>query len=247
MIAPSNQAARATLAAGFSLQQSNLSPSCPHELPFDIETPPIGVPALGTMPRSALPALGLSPVRDDDDAIISAVISGDVVIEARFIPSHDDEPAHRHGYGNKPLRQVPRNKPRDDGTNRGLFVIAAIPHLRHPWPHAAGATESRDRRVSRRPDPGRYRPARSLCAGPRAGLSLRAGAVGPRTRSKFSRRARASCAALVVRRSFTEVRRGIDTLLVSGGLGARRAPSDGALVRWLRRIAFLDGRRATTH
>jgi len=72
---------------------------------------------------------------------------------------------------------------------------------------------------------------------------------------------------LVVRRSFTEVRDGIDTLLVAGGIGARRAPSDRALLKWLRRIAprvrrlasvctgafllaeagLLDGRRATTH
>jgi transcriptional regulator GlxA family with amidase domain len=71
---------------------------------------------------------------------------------------------------------------------------------------------------------------------------------------------------LVVRRSFKEVRRGIDTLLVAGGIGARRSPSD-QLVTWLRRIAprvcrlasvctgafllaeagLLDGRRATTH
>jgi transcriptional regulator GlxA family with amidase domain len=72
---------------------------------------------------------------------------------------------------------------------------------------------------------------------------------------------------LVVRRSFLEVRGGIDTLLVAGGIGARRVPSDRALVRWLCRIAprvrrlasvctgafllaeagLLDGRRATTH
>jgi len=42
---------------------------------------------------------------------------------------------------------------------------------------------------------------------------------------------------LVVRHSFMEVQGGIDTLLVAGGIGARRAPSDRALVRWLRRIA----------
>jgi len=71
---------------------------------------------------------------------------------------------------------------------------------------------------------------------------------------------------LVVRRSFAEVRGGIDTLLVAGGIGARRSPGD-ELVSWLRRVAprvrrlasvctgafllaeagLLDGRRATTH
>ncbi len=34
-----------------------------------------------------------------------------------------------------------------------------------------------------------------------------------------------------------EIRSGIDTLLVAGGIGARRTPSDRALVKWLRRIA----------
>jgi transcriptional regulator GlxA family with amidase domain len=72
---------------------------------------------------------------------------------------------------------------------------------------------------------------------------------------------------LVIRRPFAEARRGIDTLLVAGGVGARRVPSDRALVGWLRRAAprvrrlasvctgafllaeagLLDGRRATTH
>ena len=72
---------------------------------------------------------------------------------------------------------------------------------------------------------------------------------------------------LVVRRCLTDVRRGIDTLLVAGGIGRRRAPIDSVLVGWLRRIAprvrrlasvctgafllaeagLLDGRRATTH
>ena len=72
---------------------------------------------------------------------------------------------------------------------------------------------------------------------------------------------------LVVHRSFKDVRGGIDTLLVAGGIGAPRAAQDRALVGWLRRIAprvrrlgsvctgafllaeagLLDGRRATTH
>jgi transcriptional regulator GlxA family with amidase domain len=72
---------------------------------------------------------------------------------------------------------------------------------------------------------------------------------------------------LVVCRSFLEVRSGIDTLLVAGGIGAPHALGDRALMRWLRRIAprvrrlgsvctgafllaeagLLDGRRATTH
>src|SRR5262245_2611942 len=72
---------------------------------------------------------------------------------------------------------------------------------------------------------------------------------------------------LVVCRSFLEVRSGIDTLLVAGGIGAPHALGDRALIRWLRRIAprvrrlgsvctgafllaeagLLDGRRATTH
>ena len=71
---------------------------------------------------------------------------------------------------------------------------------------------------------------------------------------------------LFVRRSFTAIRGSIDTLLLAGGIGARRAPS-AQLVGWLRRIAprvrrlasictgafvlaeagLLDGRRATTH
>src|SRR5262245_21149655 len=72
---------------------------------------------------------------------------------------------------------------------------------------------------------------------------------------------------LAVRRPFGEVRGGIDTLLVAGGVGARDALSERALVAWIRRMAprvrrlasictgafvlaeagLLDGRRATTH
>jgi len=72
---------------------------------------------------------------------------------------------------------------------------------------------------------------------------------------------------LVADRSWGTVRGGIDTLLVAGGMGTRRAVADAALLAWLRRIAprvrrlgsvcsgtfvlaeagLLDGRRATSN
>jgi transcriptional regulator GlxA family with amidase domain len=68
-------------------------------------------------------------------------------------------------------------------------------------------------------------------------------------------------------RGFADVGRGLDTLLVAGGIGSDRYVSDASLVRWIRRQArwvrrlasvctgafflaaagLLDGRRATTH
>lgn len=101
-----------TLAAGSSLQQSNLGPAFGHELPFNVVAPAIGVPAFGKMRHLVLPTVSLPPIRDDDDAIVFAVISADVVVEARFIASHDDEPTHCHGQGNKLHRRAPRNKNR---------------------------------------------------------------------------------------------------------------------------------------
>ncbi len=72
---------------------------------------------------------------------------------------------------------------------------------------------------------------------------------------------------VMVDRSFRTIRDGIDTLLVAGGPGTRRAVQDNELLAWLRRIAprvrrlgavctgsfilakagLLDGKRATTH
>jgi transcriptional regulator GlxA family with amidase domain len=72
---------------------------------------------------------------------------------------------------------------------------------------------------------------------------------------------------LLVRRSFADVRGGIDTLLVAGGIGFLRELGERAVVSWIRRMAprvrrlasvctgafllaeagLLDGRRATTH
>jgi transcriptional regulator GlxA family with amidase domain len=72
---------------------------------------------------------------------------------------------------------------------------------------------------------------------------------------------------LVAARAFAEVRGGIDTLLVAGGVGVAQAVRDRALLRWLERMAprvrrlgsvctgtfvlaeagLLDGRRVTTH
>ncbi len=68
-------------------------------------------------------------------------------------------------------------------------------------------------------------------------------------------------------RAWSQVRGGVDTLLVAGGLGTREAMGDTALLAWLRRMAprvrrlgsvctgsfvlaaagLLEGRRATTH
>jgi transcriptional regulator GlxA family with amidase domain len=72
---------------------------------------------------------------------------------------------------------------------------------------------------------------------------------------------------LLVRHSFADVRGGLDTLLVAGGIGFLRELGERAVVSWIRRMAprvrrlasvctgafllaeagLLDGRRATTH
>src|SRR5262245_33653628 len=72
---------------------------------------------------------------------------------------------------------------------------------------------------------------------------------------------------IVADRAWGGVRGGIDTLLVAGGMGTRRAVGDRGLIAWLRRVAprvrrlgsvcsgtfllaeagLLDGRRATSH
>jgi transcriptional regulator GlxA family with amidase domain len=94
---------------------------------------------------------------------------------------------------------------------------------------------------------------------PRYAVSVVAAIAGPVATS--------SGLALVAQRSLAEARGPIDTLLVAGGVGTRRAARDARLVGWLRRAAprarrvasvctgafllgeagLLDGRRVTTH
>src|SRR5215510_5569453 len=164
-----------------------------------------------------------------------------------------------------------RGAPSPSGRKSGLFVIAAMSALRH---HRGMSSQLRRVAMVVFPDvqildvtgplevfarTARWLVDHGRCREPAYTVELLAARRGI-VRSS-------SGLELVVRRPFAEARRGIDTLLVAGGIGARRVPSDRALVGWLRRTAprvrrlasvctgafllaeagLLDGRRATTH
>jgi hypothetical protein len=71
---------------------------------------PLSTSAVGEIRFPSLSSLSPTAVANDSDALIAEVISPDAVIENRLTPPHDDEPAHRHGQGNKPPGRGPRNE-----------------------------------------------------------------------------------------------------------------------------------------